>query len=64
MKEQNKFLALADSFWWDVALCYTREPLAKASEDKWRVCRAITECKIRRDEHLKSKCQANQFFEQ
>ena len=62
MKEQNKFLVLADSFWWDVSLCYTKEPLVEDSEDEWRVCRVIKEGKIRRDEHLKSKFQANKFL--
>ena len=34
IKERNKFLVLADSFGWDVALCYAKEPLAEDSEDE------------------------------
>ena len=55
IKERNKFLILADSFGWDVALCYAKELLAEDSEDERKIRRAKKEGKIRRDEHLKSK---------
>ena len=55
IKERNKFIVLADSFGWDVALCYTEEPLAEDSEDERKIWRAEKEGKIRRDERLKSK---------
>ena len=55
IKGRNNFLVLADSFGWDVALCYAKEPLAEDSEDKQKIIRAKEEGKIRRDERLKSK---------
>ena len=55
IKEQKKFLVLANSFEWNVALCYPKEPLAEDSEDERRIHRVIKNGKIKRDEHLKSK---------
>ena len=55
IKERNKFLVSADSFGWDVALCYAKEPLAEDSEDERKIRRVKKEGKIRRDERLKSK---------
>ena len=55
IKEWNKFLVLADSFGWDVVLCYAKQLLAEDSEDERRIHRAMKEGKIRRDERLKSK---------
>ena len=52
IKEQNKFLVLADSFRRDVSLCYTKELLAKDSKDKRRICGATKEGNIRKHEHL------------
>ena len=62
IKERNKFLVLADSFEWDVALCYAKEPLAEDSEDERRIRRAIKERKIRWDEGLKSKFSGRPVF--
>ena len=55
IKERNKFLVLADSSGWDVALCYAKEPLTEDSKDERKIYRAKKEGKIRRDECLKSK---------
>ena len=54
IKERNKLLVLADSFGWDVTLCYAKELLAEDSEDKQNIRRAKKEGKIRRDKRLKS----------
>ena len=51
--ERNKFLVLADSLGWDVALCHAKEPLAEDNEDEHRIRKAMKEGKVRRDEHLK-----------
>ena len=64
IKEWNKFLVLADSFGWDIALCYTKELLAEDSQDEQRICRVIKEGKIRRDECLKLKFSGQSGFEQ
>ena len=55
IKERNKFLVLADSFEWDIALCYTGELLAEDSENERNILRPKKEGKIRRDERFKSK---------
>ena len=55
IKERNKFLVLADSFWCDITLCYAKEPLVEDSKDEEKIRRAKKEGKIRRDERLKSK---------
>ena len=55
IKEWDKFLVLADSFGWDVALCYAKEPLAKDNEDERRIHIAIKQGKIKSDECFKSK---------
>ena len=62
IKERNKFLILADSFRWGVALCYAKEPLAEDSEDERKICRAKKEGKIRRDERLKSKLKPSRRY--
>ena len=61
IKERNKFLVLADSFGWDVALCYAKEPLTEDSEDERKIRRAKKEGKIRRDERLKSKLKPKRY---
>ena len=64
IKEQNKFLVSADSFGWDVALCYAKEPLAKDSKDEQKIHIAIKEGKIRKNERLKLKFSGQSVFEQ
>ena len=46
IKERNKFLVLADSFGWDVALCCAKELLTEDSEDERKIHRAKKEGKI------------------
>ena len=46
IKERNKFLVLADSCGWDVALCYAKEPLAEDSEDERKIRRAKIKVKL------------------
>ena len=55
IKERNKFLVLADSFGWDVTLCYAKELLAEDSDDERKIRRAKKEGEIRKNECLKSK---------
>ena len=61
INEQNKFLVLADSFGWDVALCYAKELLAEDSEDERKIRKAKKEGKIRRDKRLKSKLKPRRY---
>ena len=44
-EERNEFLVLADSFGWDVALCYAEELLAEDSEDERKIRRAKKDSK-------------------
>ena len=55
IKERNSFLVLADSFEWDIALCYAKEQLSQDSDNECKIRRAKKEGKIRRDKSLKSK---------
>ena len=55
IKEWNKFSVSADSFGWDVALCYAKELLAEDSKDECKIHGVMKEGKIRRDKCLKSK---------